>query len=190
MTEPLPLLADLIALFLEDRIAKGVSPHTLRGYRDKLAYFAVWAQDRPLTRATVRAYLAHLRQKPISPHTVHSYFRDVRTLGRWLVEEELLAADPAHKLAPQLPKRRPASYTPDQVQRLLSVCNPRDRALIIFLLDTGVRRAELLQLQRRSISMTGLCWLRVTSAYILAPLPSIKQPAYTRDGGHQELGRP
>ncbi len=154
-TPPAQPLADLIALFLDDRIAKGMSPHTIRGYRDKLAYFACWAGDRPFTRATVRAYLAYLRQKPIAPHTVHSYFRDVRTLGRWLVEEELLDADPAHKLAPKLPKRRPASYTTEQVQQLLAVCNPRDRALILFLLDTGVRRAELLQLQRRSVSITG-----------------------------------
>jgi len=148
-------LADLVALFLEDRIAKGMSPHTIRGYRDKLAYFALWAGDRPLTRATLRAYLTDLQQRSLAPHTVHSYFRDVRTLCSWLKEEHVLSEDIAYKLVPKLPKRRAASYTAAQIDRLLAVGDVRDRALMIFLLDTGLRRAELLSLRRRDISLTG-----------------------------------
>lgn len=151
----LPPLADLITRFLEDRIAKGMSPHTIRGYRDKLAAFAVWSGDRPLTRDTLRSYLADLQQRSLTPHTVHSYFRDVRTLCSWLNEEHLLSEDIARKLTPRLPKRCAASYTAEQIQRLLQVCDMRDRALILVLLDTGLRRAELLSLQRRDITITG-----------------------------------
>lgn len=152
---PLPPLPDLITMFLQDRIAKGMSPHTIRGYRDKLAYFACWAGDRPLTRKMLGAYLADLQQRSLAPHTVHSYFRDVRTMCSWLKEEELINEDIARKLMPRLPKRRAASYSADQIARLLAVCDVRDRALIIVLLDTGLRRAELLSLQRRDISITG-----------------------------------
>lgn len=151
----LPPLADLVALFLQDRIAKGMSPHTIRGYRDTLRSFARWAGDRPLTRATLRDYLADLQQRRLAPHTVHSYFRDVRTLCSWLTQEELLSEDIARKLIPRLPKRRAASYSADQITRLLAVCDVRDRALVIVLLDTGLRRAELLSLQRRDIGITG-----------------------------------
>jgi len=152
---PVPPLADLIALFLDDRIAKGMSPHTVRDYRDKLAYFACWAGDRPLTRATLRAYLADLQQRSLAPRTVHGYFLAVRTLCSWLKHEELLSEDIARELTPRFPKRRAASYSADQIRRLLAVCDVRDRALIIFLLDTGLRRAELLSLRRRDMSITG-----------------------------------
>lgn len=144
--------------FLTAKAGAALSPASLRTYRQRLYLFRAWfvQRERPLDRATLRAYLAYLQRERadgqrLSPTTVASYFRDVTIFLNWLAEEELLDGNPARKLGPKLPKCRPASYSLRHLQRLLAVCDPRDRALIVTLLDTGLRASELVQLERDSI---------------------------------------
>ncbi len=64
-------------------------------------------------------------------------------LCRWLAAEGMLATDVSANLTPKVPKRRAAHYTGDQLHRLLAVCDARDRAMVLVLLDTGLRLSEL-----------------------------------------------
>lgn len=147
---------ELVAQFLDAKIAAGLSPATIRAYRQRLAFFTAWCGDRPLTRPTLRAYLAHLQQQPSLTATSRaSYFRDVSVFCSWLVDERILDASPAYKLAPKVPKRMPASYRPEQVIRLLTVCDVRDRALLVMLLDTGLRASEICSLRRSDIDWSS-----------------------------------
>jgi len=81
--------------------------------------------------------------------------RDVSVFCRWLVEEGELTCNPAAKLVPKLPKLRPASYTVEQVHQLLAVCHVRDYALVVTLLDTGLRVSECASLRRDQIDWIG-----------------------------------
>ena len=146
-----PSARELVDQFLADRVALGRSPKTVQTYRERLARFTAWLGDRPITRATVRGYLADLQQQPLSPVSVASYFRDVKVFCLWLVEEKILTDNPTRKLAPKVPKRKPASYSVEQITQLLTVCDERDRALIIMLLDTGLRAGELCSLDRADV---------------------------------------
>lgn len=144
--------SELVAQFLDAKIAGRRSPKTIATYRDRLTRFAAWLKDRPITRATLRAYLVQLQTQPgLSAASAWSYFHDVGVFCSWLVDEEILDKNPARKLAPSKPKRLPASYSADQLLRLLAVCDERDRAVLIVLLDTGLRAGELVSLNRRSI---------------------------------------
>lgn len=143
--------SDLVVLFIDAKIARGLSPRTIETYRQRLARFTAWIGDRPITRPTLRAYLRDLQDAPLSPTTRAAYFRDVSVLCAWLADEQILVPNQATRLAPRVPKRLPASYSVAQIAQLLAVCDTRDQALIVMLLDTGLRAGELCSLRRDAI---------------------------------------
>lgn len=143
--------SDLVALFLDAKLAQALSPRTIETYRQRLDRFTRWLGPRPITRATLRGYLTSMADEELSPVTRAAYFRDVSVLCSWLAEEHILEPNPARKLAPKVPRRLPASYSVRQIDQLLAACDRRDQALIVMLLDTGLRAGELCSLRRDAI---------------------------------------
>jgi integrase/recombinase XerC len=80
-------------------------------------------------------------------------------LYRWLEEEEELP-NPMARMRPPIIPERPVPIVPaDGLRRLLAVCAGRgfearrDTAIIMLLLDTGARRAELADLQLADVDL-------------------------------------
>lgn len=96
---------------------------------------------------------------PVKPSTVASYHRHIRTFFRWLVAGEYIASSPMEKIAP--PIDRPDEIQPfseEQVSALVKAAQEtltpkRDVAILLFLLDTGVRLTELCGLRRKDIDL-------------------------------------
>lgn len=173
---PVPALIDQ---FIAAKIAAGLSPATIRAYRQRLDRFAAWLGEQPLSRTTIRQYILTMQAEQLAPHSIAAYTRDVGVWCRWLVEEQILDTNPAANLTPKVPKRRAAYYTVEQLHKLLGVCrctghmantSPvqhnasqagnvsafcctqcRDRAMLIVLLDTGLRAGELTSMRRDRI---------------------------------------
>ncbi len=138
--------------FLMAKVAAGFSVRTIEAYRHRLYRFRDWLGQRPLSRGTLRGYLASLQQdKRLGPVSVSMYFRDVGVWCRWLTSEGVIEENPAAGLRFKAPQRRPPSYSIDHLHRLFAVSDARDRAIIITLLDTGLRVSELTSLQRTTI---------------------------------------
>jgi site-specific recombinase XerD len=97
----------------------------------------------------------------VKPGTVATYFNVLRTLFAHLVEVEALAVSPMAKLKP--PIDRPDQIQPfngEQVSALeaqarKSVYPQRDTAIILLLLDTGMRASELCGLRVRDVDVVG-----------------------------------
>lgn len=91
--------------------------------------------------------------QPVRPRTVQTYHCHLRTFFRWLVAEELLAVSPMERIpAPIARPDQVEPFTPDDLRALIAAAEKskqprRDKALIYFLLDTGVRAGELVGLQ-------------------------------------------
>jgi len=109
-------------LFLNSRRVREVK-------RSDLEAFVEWEQDRGLQLSTVRTVLAR----------IYAFLS-------FLVEEELMPPDIlVRKVKLRVPERLRRAMDPDHVRRFLSVIDePRDRAMVLVLLRTGMRIGELL----------------------------------------------
>ncbi len=105
-------------------------------------------------------YLVSLQRRNLKDTTQHAHARGIKTWLNWLVDEGDLDVSPMRKVSmPKLEKRVPAPFAPEDVQALMAHCDcktpkgARDYALILMLLDTGLRAGELLSLHVGDVNM-------------------------------------
>jgi len=154
-------LKEAVSLFIADRKSRGFTPNTLRFYRDKLGLFARWCAGQEIasldqvTPHTVRAYFAYLIDRGNSQGAQNAAGRGIKTFLRWCEAEELTAGKPLRNVKiPTPPKQVLPAFTPQDVQKLLAVApDARARALVLFLLDTGLRVSELVALNGGDIDI-------------------------------------
>ncbi len=100
-------------------------------------------------------YLDHDHRKPIqrklSPFTVHGYVRTLAAFFHWAIRERLLERNPMENIPrPKLPKSIKPRFEKEDLEKLLKACSQypqylaaRNRAILLLLLDTGLRASEL-----------------------------------------------
>jgi site-specific recombinase XerD len=110
-------------------------------------------------RADLEAYFGDLLTHR-SASTAATYHKVLRLLYRWLKEEDEIAASPMANLRPPIVPEQPVPVIPDDgLRRLLAACAGktfearRDTAIIMLLLDTGARRAELVDLTLADVDL-------------------------------------
>ncbi|MHB8958350.1 MAG: tyrosine-type recombinase/integrase [Candidatus Limnocylindrales bacterium] len=144
-------LGAAVDLFLATKAAEGASPNTVEWYR-YITGRAVrrLGPGRPLDGVgapELRAWLLELRET-LSPESVAGFVRGLKAFGNWCAAEELGEAAGFRALRrPRVPRRLIAPFTDAELQRMLALAEPRERAVVLLLLDTGLRLAELLQLR-------------------------------------------
>jgi site-specific recombinase XerD len=104
------------------------------------------------TRADVEAFMGALLARR-APSTAATYYKVLKLLYAWLVEEEEIPADPMARMRPPIVPDKPVPIVAeDALKRPFGVCAGntfearRDTALLMLLLDTGARRAEMADL--------------------------------------------
>lgn len=99
----------------------------------------------------VRAFFARLAEKGLSTSTQHQAFRALRAFFRWALDCGALPTNPLKGFSMRTPKTLPRVPTPEEVRAVLRACpdtfeGGRNRAMILVLVDSGVRASELLHL--------------------------------------------
>ena len=153
------------------------SPRTQELYRQALEDFEAWGGD--LIPSRIREYEAHLMERGLKPRTVHLHMSALSGYCNFLMKEGVLSSNPARGVKrPKMEKRLPEYYTEKSMAEYLEASahsagkeelevlqslkpgekladelyDRRLRRLIISLLyATGIRRAELIGLQMRSV---------------------------------------
>jgi site-specific recombinase XerD len=149
-------LEEAFHLWLESMQARQFSPNTLRGYRVNVGAFLRYLQENlnlttldAVRPAHIRKWLIYRQQHGVSNAQLHNDYRQPRTFWRWCIREELTTNDPFAKV--EKPKLQPTlkpALTPREVEQILQACDGkdwlrlRDKALILLLLDTGLRIHE------------------------------------------------
>lgn len=155
-------LSDSFTDFMLSRKVMQCSPGTLKFYRYTLGRFLTWIEGQGITAPPevdariIRAYLAELSSQspPLKDTYIHSHARAIRTLCKFWFDE-LYITQPIKFAMPKIAKRRLPSLSAGDVQTVLSVANVRDKALIAFMVDTGLRRAEVVALDWQHVDMSN-----------------------------------
>ena len=143
---------------------KGLSANTLAAYRNDLAGFAVWLQEKSLSllqaeESDIQAYLAYLFQQGSKNRSAARLLSSLRRFYGWQLREHRITSDPTSLIeAPRPEKPLPKTLTEQQVDDLLNApdivqaLGLRDRAMIEILYATGLRVSELVGLQLNQLN--------------------------------------
>lgn len=160
-------LNDCFLDFMLSRQAMLCTTQTLRFYKNTLGLFLKWlesqnvSQPEDVTAKHVRAFLASFAERGCSDSYIHTFARSIRTFLRFLHSEGYIP-EPIQFQMPKIGEKRLPVLSIDDVRKALSVCEQsRDRLLLLMMVDTGIRRAEICALNWGDIDIpTGLCMIR------------------------------
>ncbi len=144
--------------FLVDRRARGLAAGSLRFYSQKLKLFTDFCEGQAVTQIRqvdanlLRRLLIWLEETGHNPGGVHGCYRAVKAFLRWW-EDEIEPEgwrNPIRKVKPpKVPDDPLEPVEIETVRLMVDACkgsrltDARDRAILLTLLDTGVRANEL-----------------------------------------------
>lgn len=150
-------MRDLLESWTVHLRAERKSPQTLRAYRIGVTMYLDYCQANGLPevidRTQVREWIAALLEAGAAPGSATVRLSAVKIFTRWLYDEGEIDTDPLVGIKP--PKTDEALIHPlsdEQIKALLAACkgpefrDKRDEAIIRFLLETGVRASELVNM--------------------------------------------
>ena len=164
-----------IGAFLVDRKARANTQATLKYYKCKLIRFADYCQAQLINQVEdlkpehIRNYLIYLEDTKHKPGGRHAYYRAIKAFLRWyeLETEPVGWSNPIKKVAaPKVPQEIIEPVELDHIRAMIEACKAgrqflRDKALLLSLLDTGVRAKEFLDLNRGDLDhVTGELLIR------------------------------
>jgi integrase/recombinase XerD len=165
-----------IEAFLIDRKAQNMSRGTLDFYRKKLKHFTDFCESKAVKNilqinpSLLREYLLEYEAKGHNPGGCHAAYRTVKTFLRWWeneVEPESWI-NPIRKVkAPKMSVEPLEPVDLEAVKSMMEVCQNnltgrRDKAMMLFLLDTGVRASEFVSINLEDINpITGEVLVKV-----------------------------
>lgn len=143
-----------------------------------------WTDDiRMLTEWDIREFLAYVAnetnrwglegngsepaQRKVSHTTVHHYFVVLGNFFGWVVREGFLKESPTIKIKIAKPKPKVIKpYSHEEISRMLAVCDKdyernakllgsRNKAIILVLLDSGVRLSELIGMTLEDVNTSN-----------------------------------
>ena len=153
-----PRLPDLARSFERHLRAENKSDRTVETYLEAVRLLRAFLALRGVglveaDRAHIEAFLADLLAR-WKPATAANRYRSLKVFYAWLEDEGEITADPMAKMKPPAIPEQPIPVVPDEaLRRLFAACAGkdfearRDTAMIMVLLDSGARRAELVGLR-------------------------------------------
>lgn len=141
------------------------SPLTIQTYGRRITSFIRFVECLGLANDAsdissyhIRLFLSSLQHQGCKASTINSYYRTLQTFFNWLVAEGAISKTPMTNIKPpKVPKTKPQPFSEQDIENLLSLCSGktflavRNQAIILLFLDTGLRLAELANIQLRDV---------------------------------------
>lgn len=166
----------IIDFYIGDMKLKNRSPESIQTNRNTLKRFALHAGSLEMklahiTAETAKSYIETLQSqgskwaghpnhplenKPLSPYTIRKIVKVLRGFGTWMTAQDY--GNPFSGLPiPKVPDKEIETLSDEEIQRIFSVINPntqngaRNFAIVMFMLDTGVRISEVAGLKMENL---------------------------------------
>lgn len=141
--------------FLQARLGTA-DPELRKIHADDIRAFILYLQDRTVLYEVPTG--PHPRKPTpggLSPFTIRGYCRTLSAFFNWCQKDGLIQRKPTENVTyPKMPQPIKDTFSREDIVKLLSACDAsaeslcwRNRAIILLLLDTGIRAGELCGLQ-------------------------------------------
>ena len=160
------IVREAVGLFLLAGRADGLSPRTVRAYRDRLSRLelALGGVDLgEVSASALREYVVGLRDSSgLAASSVRGCIQSLRRLFAWCLAEGLLAVDPAARLRlGPVPDVAPKAISIEDARLMVAAAGrassawerARDVALLLVLIDTGCRLGGLAGLRLGDVDL-------------------------------------
>ena len=177
-SQPDTSIDHLITGFLLDCTIRGLSPRTISFYGDNLRRFLWWLKQKQLpesinaiTPQIIKIFVGYIQTEnhrwqstnPMSNRkasitTSVRYLTCIKVFCQWCIAEGYTPVNPASLIKIKEPKRLMKAVPTEDIQKLLGQFNHRDfksvrnKAIILVLLDTGLRVSECANLKLNDIN--------------------------------------
>ncbi len=148
------------------RFEKRYSPHTIAAYENDLKQYQLFCkslgfEDLDMSSQSIRLWIVSLLSHKISPRSVHRKLSVLSGFARFLISRSVISSNPADIIIkPRLRKRLPSFVEETKLNDFLDnfefgsdYVSLRDRMIIETLYQTGIRRAELINLNISSLDL-------------------------------------
>jgi len=156
----------MISQFVADMHSRKLSPETIHTYTWILRDFDKLMQSRGVTlkdvkRLDLKAFLDSLNERKISHKTASLRFGALASFKDYLVFEEIIESNPVRPIQKRYLQayKKPQGHThklltiEQAASLVLEMTDIRDKALLLILLKTGIRRGELLALDVEDVNL-------------------------------------
>lgn len=154
-------------LLIGDVYLKGQSQETIRWHRENLYVLKKYLQEEGLDQRPAKiteeilqnCFVVSQLKKGLKPNTINGRIRSFRALFKFLYDKGYIKTNPAKNIKLlKLDKPVIETFTQGQIKQLLSAIDIktfagfRDYVIILLILETGMRVAEVSQLRVEDIS--------------------------------------
>lgn len=154
--------------FYEDCVDRGLTEETIGNYKSILKHFALFLKSRGLPlwnvdRYVLRDFIHYRRTQGVKQKTLENNFSALATLYDYLSFEGHIQVNPVMAVRKRFLVRYKSGNDEDDPPRKLisvddmatlanSILNIRDKAIVLLLAKTGVRRSELIHMDLEDVN--------------------------------------
>ncbi len=151
-------------------LQKRFSPLTVKSYRSDINQFFTFLNDElpepklsQISYQHIRSFIASMIDSGLSPVSVNRKISTLKSLFKYLLKHRIIETNPCQKIqGPKKPKRLPVFVDEGQMEKLFSIEfesgfeGQRDKLMFDILYQTGIRRAEIINLKESDVDMYNL----------------------------------
>jgi site-specific recombinase XerD len=155
-----------LALFEQTLTGKNYSPQSIKAYLSDLEQFLAWLQTRRvdwdipyrIERMDIVGFINYLGAQKLSAVTRKRKLASIRGFLKFCKDNQIIYGNPADTIeGPIREERDPAILLKTEYKALLQVAgeHPRDFAIVMLFLQTGLRVSELVNLKLSDVDLAS-----------------------------------